>query len=373
MFLTYFNNMTELNIAFKAITGSQAYGTSTPESDIDYKGIFIEQPVFVDGKPFYFGNPQLNVTKDECYYEIGRFLQLLSVGNPTALELLYSPEDCIVERTKQFDLLVQNRDMFLTKRCFESFGGYAIAQIKKAKGLNKKMNWEKSRVERKTPFDFCYVYLDGKTIPLEKWLEHTGKVEKWCGLVALNHFKDCYALYYDHYSNNWEKQSLVMSYFKREQEPLGFHGISMSDSNDIRLSSVPKGLKPEVIMCYNKDAYSNHCRDYNEYQNWLNNRNTQRYVDVEGHNQQIDGKNLLHCRRLLDVAIEIATQKTINVRRPNAEYLLKIRKGEVPLQEIINQAQKDVEGLEQLFEKSGLPNDVDKNFVDDLLLQIRKI
>ena len=29
------------DIIFKTIVGSQAYGTSTPESDIDYKGIYI--------------------------------------------------------------------------------------------------------------------------------------------------------------------------------------------------------------------------------------------------------------------------------------------------------------------------------------------
>ena len=366
------------NIIFKAIVGSQSYGTAIEgKSDIDYKGVYMQN----NDELLSFGyKEQINVTKDETYYEVRRFLELLQSGNPTVLELLYSPQECIIESSPVFDLIVQNRDKFLTQKCLMSFGGYCIAQLKKSRGLDKKMNWEQSKVERKTPLDFCYVYEKGKTIPVEQWLKNTDSFQEFCGLVALNHFKDCYALYYD---NNFHinKMGYVCCPDCPEQKvseeikaipPLGFHGITLSDSNDIRLSSVPMGIEPEIIMNYNKDAYSNHCRDYNEYQNWLNNRNTQRYVDVEGHGQKIDGKNLLHCRRLLDTAAEIATQKTINVKRPNADYLLNIRRGEVPLQEIIDKAEVDIIKLNELFANSGLPKDVDKNFVNELLLKIRK-
>jgi len=350
------------NIIFKALVGSQAYGTSTPESDEDFKGVYLSHP----DKLLAFGyTEQINVTKDITFYEVRRFLELLQTGNPTVLEMIFSPEDCIIEKKPVFDLIIQNRYKFLTQKCLQSFGGYAIAQIKKAKGLDKKMNWEKSRVERKTPFDFCYAYVDGKTIPIQKFLDEAKFKQEFCGLVALNHFKDCYSLYYDFDAVDFFNTG-------KKENPLGYHGIALSDSNDIRLSSVPKNILPVGLINFNKDAYSNHCRDYKEYQDWLNNRNTQRYVDIAGHGQAIDRKNLLHCRRLLDTAIEIATQKTINVRRPNADYLLSIRKGQVPLQEIIDQAEKDVLGLEELFKNSGLPEDVDKDFVNDLLLQIRK-
>ena len=340
------------NLVFKAIVGSQSYGTSTPASDIDYKGVYM-QPI---DELISFGyKEQIEVGKDECYYEIRRFIQLLQSANPTVLELLYSPQDCIIQSSPQFELLVKNRDKFLTQKCLLSFGGYAIAQIKKAKGLDKKMNWEKTRFERKTPLDFVYCYVDGKTMPIEKWLQVQGKKQENCGLVALDHFRDCFALYYSGNVN------------------LGFKGIVLDDSNSVRLTSIPKGMTPDTIVYYNKDGYSMHCKDYIEYKTWLKNRNTQRYVDIKGHNQQIDGKNLLHCIRLLDMAIEIATEKTINVRRPNADYLLSIRRGEVKLDEIIEQAEKDLKGLDELFANSGLPTDCSKEFVNDLLLQVRHL
>ena len=346
---------------FKTIVGSQAYGTSTPKSDVDYKGVYMQS---TDELISFGYKEQIDKGKDECYYEVRRFLQLLQSANPTVLEMLYSPEDCIVLKSPVFEIITKHRQKFLTKKCKLSFGGYAIAQIQKAKGLDKKMNWEKDKVERKTPLDFVYVYEDGKTLQIEKWLKKEDKKQEYCGLVALDHFKDCYALYYDYNAHYGQRANRSYAIF-------GFKGIVLDDSNSIRLSSIPKGLTAAAIVFYNKDGYSMHCKDYLSYQTWLQNRNTERYVDIKNHNQRIDGKNMLHCRRLLEMAIEIATTEIITVRRPNAEYLLKIRRGEMNLDELIEQSEADIKNLDELFDKSSLPDDCDKDFVNKLLLEVR--
>lgn len=350
-------------LIFKAITGSQSYGTALPTSDVDIKGVYMQKPN--DLLSFKY-KEQINIGKDETYYEVRRFMQLLQTANPTVLELLYSPDDCIIKSTPQFNLLIKHRDKFLTQKCLLSFGGFAIAQIKKAKGLDKKMNWENQRFERKTPIDFIYCCVDGKTMPVSTWLNKTNKKQEYCGIVTLDHFKDSYALYYD-YNAHYGKDA------NSEYKTFGFRGLILDDSNDIRLSSVPKDFNVETIIYYNKDAYSRHCKDYREYETWLANRNVQRYVDIKGHDQKIDGKNLLHCRRLLDMAMEIATEKCVNVRRPNADYLLSIRKGEVKLEDIIEQAELDIKNLDEIYKNSGLPIDCDMEFVNDLLLQIRHL
>jgi len=353
--------MTNEEIIFKAIVGSQSYGTVTPQSDIDYKGVYM-QPI--DDLISFNYKEQINTSKDETYYEVRRFLELLQTANPTMLELLYSSKDCIIKTSPQFELIAASREKFLTQKCLMSFGGYAIAQIKKAKGLDKKMNWEKQRVERKTPLDFIYALEGSKSIPIITWLKEEGKLQEYCGLAAIDHYKDCYALYYD-YNPQYAKDS------NREVQPIGFRGIATEASNELRLSSIPKGMAIQTIIHYNKDGYSMHCKDFKEYSEWLEKRNTQRYVDTQEHNQQIDGKNLLHCRRLLDMAIEIATEGTISVKRPNADYLLSIRKGEVKLKDIIKQAEEDIKGLEELFKKSSLPKECDKKWINDLLIEIR--
>ncbi len=233
-----------MNIIFKAIVGSQAYGTNTAGSDTDFKGVYVQSTRELVG----FGyKEQIEVSKDECYYEVRRFLQLLKSANPTMLELLFMPEDCIIEKHPAFDLILKYRDKFLTKKCLHSFGGYAVAQIKKAKGLDKKMNWEKDKMVRKSLMDFCFVYQDGKILPLETFLLDNNLDEKLCGLVNLAHFKDCHALYYD------------------ASKQLGYRGIMAENGDNIKLSSVPKGEKDLTILHFNKDGYSTHCKDYLQY------------------------------------------------------------------------------------------------------------
>ncbi len=341
----------EQNLIFKTIVGSQAFGTNTPESDIDYCGVYQQPTKDIFGFNYI---EQEKVTKDEYYYEVKRFLQLLSEAKPNALELLFSPNDCIVHKDPLFDLIIEQRDIFITQQCYKSFGNYALAQISKAKGLNKKMNWERSRTEKKTPLDFSYVTVDGKTIPLIKFLEESSFKQENCGLVRLDHFKDCYSLYYD------------------GSGTIGFRGIIKEDSDEVRTSSVPKGMLMYVVVYYNKDGYTQHCADYKSYKQWLDERNTQRYTDNAAHGQEYDSKNMMHCRRLLDMAIEIAKDGVINIRRPNVDYLLEIKKGKVPLVDILSKAEEDIKGLQGLYEKSSLPVEVDKNKVNDLLIKLRE-
>lgn len=349
-------------LIFKTIIGSQSQGTSTPESDVDKCGVYMAS---VDDLISYGYEEFIKISKDESYYELKRFMDMLMAANPNALEILFSPEDCIVETSPQFKLLYENRHKFITKKCYGTFAGYANMQIKKAKGLDKMMNWEHDRVERKTPLDFCYIHQNGKTISLESFLKKNDIEQEKCGLVKLNHFDNCYAMYYDVIGDGNQK----------------FKGIVNENSNELRLSSISKEfdkiykdfkLSP-FVLCYNKDGYSTHCKDYKSYQTWLKERNTNRYHTNKSHGQIYDSKNLSHCRRLLDIAKEIAETGTFSVRRSNAEYLLSIKRGDMPLTQIIDSAEKDITGLKELYDRSDLPDDVDKEFVKNLLLQIRKM
>jgi uncharacterized protein len=49
-----------------------------------------------------------------------------------------------------------------------------------------------------------------------------------------------------------------------------------------------------------------HCKDFKNYQDWAKNSNPTRWVEVEEYGQKIDGKNMLHCMRLIDMSFEIA-------------------------------------------------------------------
>lgn len=372
-------------ILFETIVGSQAYGTNTASSDIDKKFVYILPLDNILGTGYV---EQLNVTKDYTGWELKRFLELMASNNPTVLELLNSPEDCIVTKHPLFDLILANKDEFITKVCKNSFGGYARQQIKKAKGLNKKQNWEKDKITRKDVLDFVYVIKGEKSIPWKIWNLFSKYDEKFCGVVNVPNARDVYAVYYDKdaylcFSDKLhdEFKELNKKRVKESDKPMGLgykglvkvgEGLNASESNQLRLSSIPKGETPICNIIYNKDGYSMHCKEYKEYEEWLENRNETRYVETQTHGQQIDGKNMMHCIRLIRMAQEIGRGEGIKVRRPDAEELLSIRRGEVDLDELIVMADQAIEEMDYIFDISDLPNEIDPYLIDTLLVWIRR-
>jgi predicted nucleotidyltransferase len=367
--------------------GSQAYGTQTPTSDIDKKFVYILPEDCILGTGYV---EQINVNKDYVGWEIRRFLELMDSNNPTVLELLNSPEDCILHKDPLFDDIIAHKDEFITKICKDSFGGYARQQIKKAKGLDKKQNWEKDKVTRKDVLDFCYVIEGEKSIPFKVWNSDDERQfeEKFCGVVNVPNARDVYAVYYDGLAKNMFSEDVneldrenLKRFTKESGKPMGFgykglvktdEGANAAESNQLRLSSIPKGETPICNIIYNKDGYTMHCKDYREYQEWLENRNETRYVETQEHGQRIDGKNMMHCIRLIRMAQEIGAGKGINVRRPDAEELLSIRRGEVDLDNLIQMADQSIEEMDSIFDNSDLPKKVDSGLVNSLLIKIRK-
>ena len=370
---------------YLVVRGSHAYGTTVPTSDTDYAGVFIQSEDDILGLNY---KEQINDdSNDTVIYELRRFLGLLGSNNPTVLELLNTPEDCIIYKDPVFDLILENREKFITKICANSFGGYAKQQISKAKGQDKKQNWEKDKVTRKDILDFCYVIEGDKSIAWKVW--NNGRFEeKFIGVVNVPNARDIYAVYFDKDAFCMFSESIsestrknLIEVRKELGQPMGFgykglvktgEGINSTESNALRLSSIPKGEEPICIVTYNKDGYTQHCKDYLSYQEWLENKNEARWVDVKSHGQKIDGKNMMHCKRLMGMAREIAESKGIIVRRPDAEYLISIRKGEVNLQTLIDDVESEIKEIDRLFSESNLPDSVDMKFIHNLIVKIRK-
>lgn len=340
---------------YLVIRGSHAYATNIETSDFDYSGIFCQDLDSILGNKYI---EQINDdNNDIVIYELRRFLELLEKNNPTILELLNTPEDCVLYKHPSFDDILAKKDSFITKQCSNSFGGYAVQQIKKAKGMNKKQNWESEKKVRKTPLDFCYLHIKENSIPLKKYFKENNIDQENCGLSNVPHSKFTYALFYD------------------KDNKYKFKGLAFEKSNEVRLSSIPMDIPDNNFIghiSYNKDGYMQHCKDYKSYKQWLEERNTARWVDVKSHNQKIDGKNMMHCRRLISMAKEIASDKEINVRREDASELLDIRKGRVDLNELIEITEKDIKVVDKLFEESDLPEKVESGLINNMLISMRK-
>ena len=151
-------------ILLECISGIKAYNLNTPTSDTDIKGVYILP------KEKYFGLeyiPQIsNETNDIVFYELGRFIELLCKNNPNILELLGVDEEFILYKHPLMNLL--SIDMFLSKLCKDTFGSYAAMQVKRARGLKKKIV-NPLPPERKNILHFCYILEGYGSISLNEW------------------------------------------------------------------------------------------------------------------------------------------------------------------------------------------------------------
>eukprot|EP01137_Pigoraptor_chileana_P033430 Opistho-2@24253 len=337
-------------ILFEVISGSKSFGLAIPTSDTDIKGVY-----YLPLRDFYGLHyiPQVsNETNDEVYYELGRFVELLLKNNPIILEILATPEDCILHRHPIMQRL--NIKDFLSKLCKDSFVGYAVTQIKKARGLNKKIVNPIAR-ERKSLLDFCYIIEGYESVTVTAWLADKDWSQQQCGLVSLPHAKGMYALFYD------------------EFQTLGYRGIIKSEfSNEIVLSSIPKGEKEVAYLSCNLEGYSKYCKDYKEYWDWMEMRNEDRYNADQLHGKNYDSKNMMHTIRLLQTAEQILETGNLNIRVNNREQLLSIKSGQMDFDELIQMADDLMTSIDSWHRKSNLPETPDLDKAIEILIQMRE-
>ena len=399
-------------IIYEYRRGSHMYHLNVATSDEDTGGVFICPKEMLLGLPSGYVDQVSDEKHDTVFYEFGRWIELLMKSNPTALESLYAPDDCIIgEMHPIIKFIRDNRDSFLSKECFKTFYGYAVSQIGKARGLNKKI--VNPVTERKDILDFCYTFKNQGTQPIKDWLKEHNLDQKYCGLVNLPNMKDVYGVYYDwaayfkfenkieeaeedrfkawndddgkghrigKYKAKWADHFSVSSWNKikeriKNKEFFHYSGIVHPDeiekSNTVRLSSIPKGEIPICYMTYNKDGYASHCREYKEYKEWEEKRNPVRYES--NLNKNYDSKNVMHCMRLVRMAKELAQGKGFNVVRTfDRDYLLDIRNHKFEYEEVMEQLEKEKAEMEAAIAVCNLPETVDYDTINNLLIEARK-
>ena len=336
-------------ILFEAISGSRSFGLDTPASDTDIKGVYYLP------KDIFFGLeyiPQVsNETNDVVYYEIGRFIELLVKNNPNILEILATPDDCILYRHPVMEQL--RLSDFLSKLCKDTFAGYAATQIKKARGLKKKIVNPLPR-EKKSLLQFCYILTGYDTVSLPEWLHQNNLKQEQCGLINIPHSKGMYAVFYD------------------SGKKLSYKGVIQKEtSKDISLSSVQKGEKEIAYMFFNRDGYSTYCKEYREYWDWIEKRNKDRYNTNQKHGRNYDSKNMMHTIRLLQSAVQILSTGNLNIRVNNREELLDIKAGKIEYDALLQTADDLLILIEKYYLTTPLPLFPDKARSENILVAIR--
>jgi predicted nucleotidyltransferase len=110
------------------VVGSRAYGLAGPGSDHDRRGVYAAPTALfwhLDKPPTHLDGP----AEEQFSWELERFCTLALQGNPTVLEVLWSP--LITTVTADGEHLLATRQAFLSRRVADTYGAYARDQLKR--------------------------------------------------------------------------------------------------------------------------------------------------------------------------------------------------------------------------------------------------
>lgn len=121
------------NILFLTVHGSRAYGTNNENSDIDIKGIAIPDKEYLLGFKNNFEQTEIREPYDVVIYSLQKFCKLASDCNPSIIEILFTDPKEWIYASPLYLKLYENRHLFLSKKVKNTFVGYALSQLKRAK------------------------------------------------------------------------------------------------------------------------------------------------------------------------------------------------------------------------------------------------
>jgi hypothetical protein len=170
------------NTHYLTMMGSVAYGVSSDTSDMDLYGFCLppKEIVFphLSGEIFGFGTQkkrfnqwQQHHIKDPCamqgkgrqydltVYNVVDYFNLLMQNNPNMIDSIFTPDNCVLHITRIGTMVREKRRMFLHKKCWHTFKGYAYAQMKKIRNKERESSSRRDLIE-KYGYD-CY--LDSET------------------------------------------------------------------------------------------------------------------------------------------------------------------------------------------------------------------
>lgn len=117
------------NIIILTVGGSHAYGTEHAGSDLDIRGCCLNKKyeILTNQKFEQFENH----ATDTVIYSLNKLVSLLSNCNPNVIELMGNRPEHYFYLSPIGQELLDNKKLFLSKKCIQSFGGYANDQLRR--------------------------------------------------------------------------------------------------------------------------------------------------------------------------------------------------------------------------------------------------
>ena len=296
------------NLCYLVYSGSISYGTNNENSDIDLRGFLKENlSDIVLNRPFEVYEDK---NTDSVIYGLRKFINLCKNCNPSVLELLGVKDEHIIYMNETGRLIRNNRDKFLSKRCFKTYVGYATAQLRR---LQNALAHDKYNQDEKE--------------------NHILKSIQSMMLVT----EDQYRL----------NKGDIKFFIKDSQ----IHVSVNIDSISLRQFNAINGSLHTMLNNYDK----------------LNNRNRKK-------DDKHLFKHAMHLIRLYLTCLDILEKgELITYRENELDLLRSIRNGEMKLEDIFKLVDKLDERLKKVYLNSKLPDYCDEGGIEKLLIKIYEV
>lgn len=340
------DTMMRENLLVKHYAGSHSYGMALPTSDVDFRGIFVADPLYVR-TPFYeVGEVNDTTEEDTVIYELNKFMKLVLDNNPNVVETLWVEQQHIVHDTPAYQLLRAHAADFLTTKIAFTTSGYALGQLKRIKGHHK---WINNPQPVDAPQQVDYIKLI-----------HNFTTAKVLNSISLRDYSVGYRLV--PFSGETYGLYRVDGYSPFNPETGALNSDYQGDSHEMGT--------PDMLVKFNKQQYLTDKDIWANYWTWKKNRNEYRSELEEQFGY--DTKHAAHLVRLLRMGAEALETGKLAVFRPDAQELLSIRHGAWTYDEVVEYAEHmDNHVRNVLLPTSQLPKTPDILLASNLIIDIQ--
>ena len=296
--------------------GSHLYGTDTPKSDVDYKGIYIPYQKnillgrFKDSINLNSNNSSSKNTNDDVdceIYSIHKFMKLAYKSETVAIDMIHANRENILYTTAAWEYIQSRRKEFYTSE-MNAFVGYARKQAAKY-GLRG------SRLDA----------ADDLLEVLKQVHPETRMIDIWSELPTNE---------YCHYA------------------PF----VQPSEHSIYHYNFCGKIIQSTSKVKYNIDM-------------------VEKFIDQYGHraklaqkNEGVDWKAISHALRAAYQLIEIYDTGDLKFPLSNAHYLKMVKAGELEFTDVLETLEALMVMVEELSGKSNVPKKLEQEKVDNFLL-----
>lgn len=355
------------------LAGSQAYGTATPSSDVDIKGIACppkdyyfsllksfeqaDKPMwmepFVPNLPLHLKEVAAKTKLEGSIYEITKYFKMLLEVNPNSLDTLFCDDQDVILVTPAGQKIRDNRDMFLSKKVRYTFFSYAFSQMQRIKTHR---NWLLLKAEKE---------------PNREDFGLRPKTE-----IPKNQL-DAVEAYVKKQMDSWEtditSEDDIAEPTKikiREKVAFLLKELKISSTERFVAACNLVGFEENFILYLQKEReYEKALREHKQYLDWKRTRNEDR-AGLE-HKHGFDTKHGGHIYRLCLMCEELLTTGKLTVKRPDREQILAIRNGEWSYDQLVEWFESKEKVINELFKTSTkLPDSPNRKKIDALMLEV---